>query len=66
MVIRSLISRIRRRKPGKRICNSTHVTEMPPPSSLLPAVGLKLTVWSSAAKTHSILTVLSVSWKIIQ
>ena len=39
----------------------THVTEMPPPSSLLPAVGLKLTVWSSAANTHSIRTVLSVS-----
>ena len=34
---------------------------MPPPSSLPPAVGLKLTVWSSAVNTHSILTVLSVS-----
>ncbi len=38
-----------------------YVTEMPPPSSLEPAVGLKETVWSSAVKAHSTRTVLSVS-----
>ena len=52
-----------REREKERERDDTHVTEIPPPSSLPPAVGLKLTVWSSAVKTHSILTVLSVSWK---
>ena len=42
-----------------------YVTLSPPlssrPSPVSPPVGLKLTVWSSAVKAHSTLTVLSVS-----
>ena len=47
------------------LMRDTYVTDIPPPpltplSSPEP-VGLKLTVWSSAVKAHSTLTVLSVS-----
>ena len=45
---------------------ATHVTDMPPPSSRPPAVGLKETVWSSAVKAHSTRTVLSVSCSLVR